>query len=730
MAKDPYRYFRVEARELIEGLTEELRLLMDGPPPVEALARMLRLAHTLKGAARVVKQPGIADVAHALETILIPLREPGQQLAEPQERELWRLLEQGMTLLGALEAPVTARDAATSNAAGTLPSAPVTASVVATPSDAAVAKAAARPSASPMASAVGMPSAAAAPSSAGTEEPLRTLRVEVRELDALLRGTVELGIQLGALRKALAEADDLLALAARVGEPLAGLDEAHAPPGLLRAQASAEALQSGLARHRRVLERGVDRAESGLEEVRELAHALRLVPARTLFPSLELAVRDAAGALEKRVGFEASGGEVRLDATSLLALRDALSHVVRNAVTHGLEQAPAREAVGKPAAGTVRLSVVRRQDQVVFLCQDDGQGIDLEAVRRAAVARGGLTGAAASALSSEALIELLLRGGLSTSSQLTELSGRGIGLDMVRATATRLKGTLRVETQRGQGTTVELRVPAAIAALQGLEVEAAGSTVAIPLEAVAEVVRIEDAALRRVNGQAVLGHEGQEIPFVPLERALRMGRGAPRAGWTAVVVRANGRRAAVGVNRVLGTATVVVRPIPGVAMADPLVAGAALDPDGNPRLVLEPAVLVERAERDRGDTAPVPVPRPAPILVIDDSVTTRMLEQSILESAGYQVELAVNAEEGLSKARAGRYSLYLVDVEMPGMNGFEFVSATRADPVLRDTPAILVTSLDGAEDRARGLKAGARAYIVKGELDQGELLRILRSLIG
>jgi two-component system chemotaxis sensor kinase CheA len=212
-----------------------------------------------------------------------------------------------------------------------------------------------------------------------------------------------------------------------------------------------------------------------------------------------------------------------------------------------------------------------------------------------------------------------------------------------------------------------------------------------------------------------------------------MGHRVTAGIWSAVVVEAAGRCVALGVDRLLGATTIVMRALPSVVEADTVVAGASLDADGTPQLVLDPAGLVAAAERSRGETLKTAAEahaQPAPILVIDDSLTTRMLEQSILEAAGYQVELAVSAEDGLIKAHDRRYSLFIVDVEMPGMDGFSFVGQTRADPVLRNVPAILVTSRDAVDDRRRGQQVGASAFIVKGEFDQTQLLQTIRSLIG
>jgi two-component system chemotaxis sensor kinase CheA len=374
--------------------------------------------------------------------------------------------------------------------------------------------------------------------------------------------------------------------------------------------------------------------------------------------------------------------------------------------------------------------VERRGNHVAFVCRDDGRGIDVEAVRTTAVARGLVPASQASGLSTDQVIGLLLRGGLTTSRDVTELSGRGIGLDVARETAARLKGELSIRSEPGRGTTVEIRVPVSLAALHGLVVESAGTLATIPLEAIRQTLRVSATDVARSAGSDSILHEGKVIPFLPLDRVLGRSTSSSRArrAWSAVVVQIGDRSVAVGVDRFLGTSSIVLRSL--AVAADPIVAGASLDAEGNPQLVLDPNELVAAAERGYGAALDGTTTRPAPILVIDDSLTTRMLEKSILESAGYEVEIAVSAEEALSKACDGRFSLFVVDVEMPGMDGFEFVETTRADPTLRSIPAILVTSRNAPEDRRRGEQAGARAYIVKGEFDQGKLLQTIRSLIG
>ena len=704
MAKDPYQYFRVEARELLDGLSQGVLLLEKSPSsqPSEGVARLLRLAHTLKGAARVVMQPRIAERAHSIEGILTTHRESAMPLSKAQVSALLLLLDEISSHLAEISSPALASLTDTAR----LP----------------------------------------------TDEPLETLRVEIQEMDALLHTLTEAGVQLGALRNGIGAANrlrdltnlllDLLAL--RPGDNRDGTAATSGMVGIARARSLAEELRSSLDHFQRSLAVDLEHVDGAFVEMRDVAHRLRLIPVQTVFASLARSVRDAAQTLGKRVDFDASGGEVRLDANVLTSLRDALMHVVRNAVTHGLESEAERTALAKPPTGKVRLEVLRRGSQVSFVCTDDGRGIDIEAVRKAAVTRGVVPAAKAKALSSEQVIALLGSvgaAGLSTSSEVTELSGRGIGLDVVRATLSQLKGDMRIRSEPGRGVRVEVQVPVSIAAMQGLVVEAGGARVSIPLDAVQQTLRVRDTQVARsAEGDSIL-HAGKAIPFLQLDLMLqRLGSGGPALGnrvnpgiWSTVVVQAEGRCVAIGVERMLGAANIVMRALPGVVEADAVIAGASLDADGTPQLVLDPAGLVTSAERSGGETfnaaAQIHAQR-APILVIDDSLTTRMLEQSILEAAGYQVELAVSAEDGLVKANDHRYSLFIVDVEMPGMDGFGFVAQTRADPVLRNIPAILVTSRDAADDRLRGQQVGASAYVIKGEFDQTQLLQTIRKLIG
>ncbi|WP_332852315.1 response regulator [Duganella sp. S19_KUP01_CR8] len=667
MAKDPYRYFRIEARELIEQIGKGVLALEQGVRDAEQVALLLRWAHTLKGAARVVRQAEIADLIHGVEELLAPLRSDDAALPRSTVDQLLAACDRVNSLLAQLPQPEAA------------PTAP-----------------------GPVLATAGAP----APE-AEAEAPQRLGRADVLEVDVLLEGLGEIGTELAAMRRAIATLDALRELA------LAG--EAAQGGRVLVAQL--ETLERRMAG-------GAERIDRELRQTRDAAERLRLVPVEGIFTTLERCARDAAHSSGRQVVFEAVGGQLRVDGEVLDVVLGALLQLVRNAVAHGIEPPAERVAAGKPAAGRILLEVARRGYMVWFRCRDDGRGIDLAALRRSLAERG-----LDAPDDSAGLMARLMQGGVSTSSVVTELSGRGIGMDVVRAAMGKLGGKAQAASSAG-GATFELCVPLTLAALDVLLVEADGQTMALPLDAVHGALRVPLAqVVHTVEGGAIV-YEGQLLPLLPLAvgaAARNAHLWTPRA-MTAVVIRSQGELLALATSRLGGVDSVVLRALPPLVAADPMVLGLYLDIEGEPRLVLDPEELGRALTRRRSSGREV-APPCLPILIVDDSLTTRMLESSILESAGYQVALAASAEEGLELARKNRYALFLVDVEMPGMDGFGFITEIRADPQLCDIPAMLVTSLDTAAHRRRGAEAGANGYIVKNEFDQTAFLAQIGELV-
>lgn len=677
MAKDPYRYFRVEARELHATLERGvLSLEKGGPDRGVVIKALLRAAHTLKGAARVVKQSAIADAAHALEEDLGRLVSDGTDAPVPVD-PLLRTLDAIRAQLATLGAPGDV-------AAASAPTASATATQRAVVADAA---------------------------------PLSLLgpRIDASELDAIGLGLAETNAAIQSARQRLRAAESAEQSLARITQQLRGAPEVRG-----ELEALGEQLE---AMHREAL-LALARGERELDEVRELSERLRLTSLSVLWPSLERAVRDAGQLLDKPVELSVRGGEHRLDSALIGKLGEPLLHLVRNAVAHGIEARAARREARKREVGTITIDVVRAGARLVLTCRDDGKGIDVTAVASSAVAQGRLDAAEAARLDLPGAIALLLEGGVTTTASPDQTSGRGLGLGIVRAALAEIGGELRVESERGAGTHVVLDVPVSIAAMNVLRVEIGGQVVGLPLESVAEV--------RQGQVGTTLLWGAQSLSIVPLAAVLGVSHGMDRkASPLVVVVREphGSAAAAVAVDRLIGVTNVVVRRLPKGAHARSTIAGAWLAAEGDPCLVVQSSQVIARVVAGDVSVEHAAAIAPPPLLVVDDSLTTRMLEQSILESAGYEVEVATSAEEALAMVRERAYGLLLVDVEMPGMDGFAFVATLRADETLRHIPAILVTSRNAPEDRQRGVAVGASAYVVKSEFDQEQLLATVRRLL-
>lgn len=679
--KDPYRYFRVEARELVDSLSRGLlELEREGHAAPEALQSLFRYAHTLKGASRAVKRPDIAERAHALEDGLAGLRQTPDDISPAQIEPLIAELQQIDIQVRSLDAPEPGHEEAAT-----------------TPT-----------------------------SRTGTRSRPDMVRVEPADLDRLMRELGELRVRIEGLREDERQWEEL-ERSFRVLTRTLNVRGGSGPDG---GPGAGRELQDRLDDVRRTLKAvtasGRARGDAILLQLERLSAtglSLRLVRIEELFGALERAARETAGATGKQVTFKVEGGEHRIDAASLSRLRDGLLHVVRNSVVHGLESPEERVAHGKPAVGRVRFIAERRGPLIALICEDDGRGLDTAALSAAAVREGGVSAEGLAQMTETQRRRLALLPGVSTAGTLTEEAGRGVGLDVLRAAVAELRGDITIDSTPGQGTRFTVVIPSSLHALRALLCEAGGEVAALPLDAVMRVYSLHGHDPEEPG----LVHDGQVVPLVPL-RSMVGDAASDAALRTAIIVEADGARAAVGVERLLGSAQLVMRPLPSTGGPLPLV-GAAFDATGAPRPVVDPLALVRSATQGSARTNRGSSPSRRQVLVVDDSLTTRMLEQSILESAGYDVDLASSAEEALEKVSARSYALVLCDVEMPGMSGIEFVARTREDARTRDIPAVIVSSRGAPEDIRRGMEAGARAYVVKGEFDQRKFLETVRRLI-
>jgi len=464
--------------------------------------------------------------------------------------------------------------------------------------------------------------------------------------------------------------------------------------------------------------------------LRDDLRALRMVPASQALEPLRRTVREVAGRTGKEVDLSIAGAEVRLDRRVVDALKDPLLHLVRNAVGHGIELPEERQKMGKPPRGQLRVKVELRGARVGLVVEDDGAGLDVAAVRSAAVQHGVVTQEVGARMSDADAAQLIFHTGLSTASSVTEISGRGVGLDVVQDTARRLQGTVGVSYEPGRYTRFEVEVPVSLSASAALLVKVGRELAALPADTVARVLLLGEKDVGTVAGRATVRVGDSQLPYAPLTTLLGVPAGASARGRLkpALFVAVGNQRAVIGVDEVVAQQEIVVSPLGSRLARVPHLAGAAVLDDGRVVGVLAAGELLRRlGPAGAAPRAAAPV-RPR-VLEADDSLTTRSAMKSLLEIAGFTVIAAGDGEEAWQLLSTAGAQVVVSDVQMPRLDGYDLTRRIKADPRLRSTPVLLVTSMDAPEDRALGLEAGADAYLVKREVERGKLLELVRQLM-
>ena len=467
-----------------------------------------------------------------------------------------------------------------------------------------------------------------------------------------------------------------------------------------------------------------------VNDLQDRAMRTQMVPVATITDKLHRAVRDLSRAQGKDIRWEAKGTDTELDRGVLNQLSDSLLHVVRNAVDHGIETASERLAVGKQPQATVRIHAMQLGSEVIIAVTDDGRGIDVESVRQQA-ARGGID---TDVLTDDEILELTFRPGLSTTQFVTDVSGRGVGLDVVRTNVEAAHGRVEVRSEPGVGTEFRIIVPITVAVLRCLLVEAGGQCFALPFHRVLLSQAHDPANLAQAEGRPVVWVDGRPVPVQALAETLGLSsREAPTG--PVVVLADTSRSHAFGVDRLIGQRDVLIKALNPLLPRLPAVAGASVEPDGSVLLVLDPPGLIQRARlasRGTGLTAPIQSTSThrRSILVVDDALTIRELQRSILERAGFDVRVATDGNHALSHLAEEPSDLVLTDIEMPNMDGFALTEAIRAHPTLANIPVLILSSRSSDADRQRGLDVGADGYITKSGFDEASLLTAVNRLLG
>ncbi len=553
------------------------------------------------------------------------------------------------------------------------------------------------------------------------------LRVDVAHLERLSRALGELSVETrdgAGLDEALGDVQAELIALVRLAE---GGRTGEVARRLSRVTQEVGRLRSYEARRRERLDRATMTIEHDAER-------MLLSPVDSLFDGHERMVREIAVDEGKQATLVVERGKAEADRRVLAALREPVLHMLRNAVDHGIETPDARTKAGKPETGEVHASAWVEAGRLTLTITDDGRGLDYDVIHARARAAG-LVATDAPRPRDADLRALIFAQGFSTAAAVGRLSGRGIGLSVVAEAARRLHGWVQIAPTAQGGTRITLSVPAALTRQSLLFAEAAGEVYGIPASAVAQMRRIERAAIERSEGADLVMIDGDAVPLVSLAGLVgRAGEVADAERYPALILKSGDERRAVIVDALLDVRAVILGDPTAIAADAPLVYGTALY-DGSLAIVLSPAALIATgsaqplAARFVAKAAVERVQRT--ILVVDDSITTRTLEKTILEGQGYRVLVDVDGLAGLERLRSGleRIDLVVADVEMPRMDGFALLSAIRNDPALKSLPVVMMTSRNSPDDVERGLSLGADAYVTKQEFDQGTLISVVQQLI-
>lgn len=467
------------------------------------------------------------------------------------------------------------------------------------------------------------------------------------------------------------------------------------------------------------------------DDLRDRVRSIRMLPFQTIALGFERAVRDAANIEGKQIKFEIIGAETELDKSVLEILKDPLMHLLNNAVSHGIESTEERTQANKLEGGSIQLKIQQRGNEVIIAVSDDGHGFDLTALLEAAPSSN-----LDIDTNSEDIIQLAFQAGVSTAKQVSTISGRGMGLDVVRDKLEAIHGRIHVDTELGMGTTIEMLVPTSLAITRSLLIYVNGDQYALPIASIEKIIEVSN--ILDVNDTQVVNVDGQHIPLVSLASILELPNQIIEAGQIlrALILRSAEQRIAILVDDVLTEQELSLKSMGALLRNVRHVAGTAMLGNGLPIIVLSPADIMRSANQSKGRSiASLSVEQEqeetisAHILVVDDSITTRTLEQNILEAAGYLVTTAINGIEALKQLSQAEFDIVISDIQMPEMDGFELVERIRQFPEYRDLPLILVTSLETREDKERGMRAGADAYIVKRGFDQVELITMVEQFI-
>ena len=474
-----------------------------------------------------------------------------------------------------------------------------------------------------------------------------------------------------------------------------------------------------------------------VEKLQDDVKKTRLFPIQTVLDVFPRMVRDLSASMQKKIRLKVHGGDIELDKFILEETKDPLMHIIRNCIDHGIELPEERLKHGKPEEGLIQIDVFHKGNNAVIKVMDDGKGIDVNRIKASAIKKGLYTKKEIEQMKEKQIFDLIFHSGFSTSDIITDISGRGIGMDVVKANIEKLNGFLDIESTKGKGTEFIITIPLTLSTIQALKILVCDEIYFLPVNMVEKIIKVSEKDLPVVEGFPAIQYLDSFIPYLLLSSVLEIPE--PESDDNdverPVVVLCSGKNfAAFSIEKFMGEEEILMKGLGGYMKRVRNVSGITVMLDGNIAPVLNVtdiinAVQLREIALPKRKLKITEAKKELSILVIDDSIMTRTIEKNLLESYGYYVETAVDGQDALLKIHERVFDIIVSDVQMPNMNGLELTEKIKQDERYKKTPVILVTALESAEDKKRGIEVGADAYIVKSSFDQSNLLSTIKRLI-
>jgi two-component system chemotaxis sensor kinase CheA len=724
--------FRAEADEHICAIYADLLRIEKEQGNKESLESIQRELHSLKGASRAVSLQNVEVVCQVLEDILARVKGGSLELGLPA----FNILHQAMDYIKS-ESEKAAGPEKTDAAGNDLLMELIN-------KIESIRSSAGESSPGERGIRVHLPGGSGVPERAAETIKKETVRVSAKKLDAMLR-----------------HSEELILVMQRMEQHASGLNRVNTGLGLLVKTMNRPAVQKGRdIDDERLKDKLNELADTTAPVRKELlgqmedfekvvgstgllftsliddARDLILLPFHSLLEAFPKMIRDLTSENGKKVQLQISGAEQEVDRRILEVIKDPLVHLIRNCIDHGIEQPVERLATGKPEEGTIRISISTPGANLLEInVEDDGKGISAQELGKEALKRGIISEEMLEEMSEEELTDLVFQSGFTTSRFLTEISGRGLGMTIVREKVEQAGGLVSLLSEAGSGTVVRIILPLTFGTIRGIHVMAGGQDYIVPTRYVESVMRVRQEQVKTIENREVLSGNGDTLTLVSLDELLGSGplQAGPDGKYSQVlIVKAGNRRICIKVDEIRKEQDILVKAFPEPLSRIPSFEGLTMLGSGRIALILNGqdavrSVMHGRAETSRTTRDEKEKP-PLSVVVAEDSMTARMLLKDILETAGYLVRTAVDGAEAYALLKEKKADLLVSDVEMPRLNGFQLTEKIRSDADLKELPVILVTILKSREDRERGLEAGANAYIEKGNFEPETLLNIIEKL--